>query len=258
MKKYYINRHFFFLVILIAGVSFSCKKDKESENISKVTTFVKIDLTGGKVYSHTINTPYSEPGYKATDIDQGNKDVTSQVLVDGEVNPNEAGVYPITYTVKNSDGFTTEEVRQVVVFDNSSVSDVDLAGTYNSKVLRTNTTSGASATRPAKDNEFYTITIKKITTGLFEIDDFLGGWYWIGSAYGADYAYDGLFVLKADNTISFVSANMAKGWEDGIVLDYTTGDASKYDPATGKVSIVSYMGSTTNLRFALTLEKQPE
>jgi hypothetical protein len=258
MKKYKINRNFLFLMVLIAGISFSCKKDKESENISKVTTFVKIDLTGGLIYSHTLNTPYSEPGYKATDIAAGNKDVTTQVTVDGEVDPSEAGVYPITYTVKNTDGFTTEVVRQVVVFDNTSVSPVDLAGTYNSKVYRTNTSSGASATRPAADNSYYTITIKKITTGLFEIDDFLGGWYWIGSAYGADYAYNGLFVLKADNTIAFVSADMSKGWEDGIILDQNAGDASKYNPVTGQISIVSYMGTSPTLRFALTLTKQPE
>jgi hypothetical protein len=255
MKKSYISRTFLLFSLALAIFVTACNKDKESEGIAKVTTFAKIELVGGTTYSHTINTPYSEPGYSASDA---SGDLTSQVEVSGseDVDSNTAGVYPVTYTVTNKDGFKTVVVRNVVVFDNSSVSNTDISGSYASVVLRSNLSAGTSATRPSTGS--YTITLKKITTGLFSIDDFLGGWYWIGSAYGVDYAYSGLIVLKADNSIALVSADMDRGWGDGIILDPNSGEHSQYDPATNKLYLFSYMGSVNYLKFAVTLTKKEE
>jgi hypothetical protein len=259
MKRYHSNKTLLFLLAILFSITIACKKEKESEGLYKVTTFVKIDLVGGEIYSHMINTPYTEPGYTATDIADNNKIVTNQVIVSGSVVADEAGAYPITYTVNNSEGFTTTVVRLVVVFDNSSVSPTDFSGTYNSVISRTTTTTGAVAVRPPKPGDFYTITIKKITTGLFSIDDFLGGWYWYGSVgYGYDYAYPGLFVVKADNSIALVSADMDQGWGDGIILDPNPGEDSRYDPVSGNIYLFSYMGSVNYLKFAVTLSKQPE
>lgn len=261
MKRYHSNKTLLFLLAILFSITIACTKEKESEGISKVTTFVQIELTGGEIYSHRIGTPYTEPGFLATDIGDNNKIVTSSVIVTGsdDVDSDVAGVYPVTYSVNNSDGFNTTVVRQVVVFDNSSVSSVDLTGTYISNIVRTTFSTGVVGSRGPHE-----LNITKITTGLFSIEDFLGAWYWKGipsnpaTVYGIAYTYPGLFVLKGDNSIALVSGDENVPWGGHAILDLTPGDASHYNPATGQILLNSYMDNTPNYRFAVTLVKKPE
>lgn len=64
-------------------------------------------------------TAYQEPGYEATDNCDG--DITDKVEVTGELDMERAGVYTLTYTVKDSFGNTVSAARRVTVLPKSSV-----------------------------------------------------------------------------------------------------------------------------------------
>lgn len=71
--------------------------------------------------------------FKAIDNEDG--DITGNVVVSGDANFNKAGVYPITYTVIDSDGNETTKTREIKVVDmNDSIylSDIDWKSAVNS------------------------------------------------------------------------------------------------------------------------------
>ena len=58
-------------------------------------------------------------GVSATDAEDG--DLTGDIVVSGEVNTNKVGAYPLTYSMTDSDSNTTEEIRQVTVYNTAPV-----------------------------------------------------------------------------------------------------------------------------------------
>ena len=76
----------------------------------------EIFLNGGDTVVHTLNSPWFDSGYTATDSEDG--DLTSQVQVPGSIDVNLAGSYLFTYTVTDSDGLTTTVTRLVRVLNN--------------------------------------------------------------------------------------------------------------------------------------------
>ncbi len=72
-----------------------------------------IILTGSGNLIHTLNEPYTEPGYQATDLEDGN--ITANVQVTGSVDVNQTGLYQITYSVTDNAGQTVTLVRKVTV-----------------------------------------------------------------------------------------------------------------------------------------------
>lgn len=71
--------------------------------------------------------------YSATDIEDGN--ITSNVVVNGEVNFNKTGKYPITYTIKDSDENIVTKTRIVAVVDMEDykyLTDINWKSTNNS------------------------------------------------------------------------------------------------------------------------------
>ena len=62
---------------------------------------------------HNLNSPYFDPGVKAID---NNVDVSSSVVITGEVNVNEIGIYKKTYTYKDKTLTRTIEVKKMTSF----------------------------------------------------------------------------------------------------------------------------------------------
>lgn len=75
-----------------------------------------------------IGTSYTEQGYKAT---LNGEDYTSNVKTTGTVDSNQAGLYYITYSATNSDGFTVTATRTVAVCDPAITTDI--SGTYTTQ-----------------------------------------------------------------------------------------------------------------------------
>jgi hypothetical protein len=106
-------------VAMIAGVvSFSsCKKDD--------TTAPTITVTGGNAQTISLNGTWSNPSATAADDVDG--DLSASVTVGGDVvNPNQTGVYNVTYTVSDAAGNTATETVAVTVQNDAQA----FAGTY--------------------------------------------------------------------------------------------------------------------------------
>lgn len=75
----------------------------------------KITLSGKNIITIYQDQEYKEPGYKATDSNNG--DITNQVKVKGEVQTSKVGTYELIYTVNNSKNETAEAHRFIKVVE---------------------------------------------------------------------------------------------------------------------------------------------
>jgi len=229
------------LLFILSALFISCQ-DITTADVSHLTYYVDITLKGNAVMTVPVGGTFTDPGFTAT---EKGADVSSKVKVSGTVDASTVGAYTLTYSAVNKDGFPISASRLVIVYDQSTASSVDISGTYNSNILRTTTSNGTQLSRGP-----FTVTLKKIAEGVFSIDDMLGGWYAIGSAYGSSYAGSGYIALHVDNSISIISSTLP-GWGDTIEFYQT----SYYNPNTGNIYLFSDMVSTPKFQFAVTLTK---
>lgn len=80
--------------------------------VADITTPV-IVLAGGSTVNHPLDQTWIDPGYTATDAEDGN--LTANVFVSGMVNINQVGAYVITYTVADEAGNQGQAQRVVFV-----------------------------------------------------------------------------------------------------------------------------------------------
>ena len=132
--------HYIFVAALLILTN-SCEKDLTSEGVSKITTYVTYDLTGGPSVAIAKGHAFVDPGYKGT---EGTKDVTSTVKVEGSVDGMKVGMYTLVYSAVNSDGFSSSTERTVFIYDPSAPS-TDLTGDYLASVKRTLTPTSTPA-----------------------------------------------------------------------------------------------------------------
>jgi hypothetical protein len=118
-------------ILFISMAIFSCKKEdfdyKEGYvGVSKVTNYATFTMTGDKYVVVPKGGTYTEPGVKAK---EGDKDL--QVQTAGSVNTSAAGVYNLSYSAVNADGFSASTSRTVIVSDiGADAAAADLSGTY--------------------------------------------------------------------------------------------------------------------------------
>jgi hypothetical protein len=203
----------FLLTITAAFILSSC--DKESEGVSKVTTYATMEITGASTLFWQLGDSFVDPGCVAL---EGTTDISNKIVVESDVDATVGGFYTITYKVANSDGFWASTTRQVVVADLTD----PLNGYYKSSLKRTVISSGASANRGP-----FTVMVFAVGGGKYYIDDLIGGWYNYGSGYGPGYAGPGIVQKNGDNTLSLVSAS---NWTWGPCS--LTSTVSTVDPTT--------------------------
>lgn len=131
MKKTF---YLFFLTASLAWIA-GCKKD-ETAGVSRLVdvTSPGIELKGEDLIILPTGSAYTDPGAIGIDSLSGNKQTDLTPLTPPDVTV--PGLYPLTYRAKDANGFTSEIVRNVFVFDNTLtaghtlVTDEDLSGTY--------------------------------------------------------------------------------------------------------------------------------
>lgn len=228
------------LVLILIFLNYGCEKNLTSKGVSSITNYVTFDLTGGSTVLLPKGGTYSDPGYKAM---EGETDVTNVVTVESTVNGNQVGMYTVTYSALNKEGYASSIERTVIIYD-AAAPNVDLAGNYLSTVSRA---------APYSKGPYFdlTVSITKIAPGFFYISDFLGGFYDQGSAYkyGPTYAMTGYFSLNPDYTITLISSHVA-AWGDSL-RKLTLG---VYNPTTGSLSWHAFY--TANYDFTVTMDKQ--
>jgi len=223
-------------VAVLVVLSYSCKK--ETEGISKITNYITFELTGGPVVTFAKGS-YAEPGYTAM---EGTTDVTSEVTVDSNVNGNAVGLYSVTYSAVNAQGFPSSTERTVIIYDPTAPA-TDLSGTYKSNVQRV---------APARTFANLVVTIEKLAPGFFHVSDFIGGFYDQGAnyKYGPAYGFPGYFLLNANNTLTHLS-DFSPGWASQLD-NFANGT---YTPATSTLFWDAYwQGGAYD--FKVTLVKQ--
>jgi hypothetical protein len=147
------------ILFLLAFTSlFSCKKYTVTENdqyvgISKITYYVVLNLKGDAIMSLVKGDTYTDPG--ATSKANG-EDVP--YTADGTVDTNTPGLYVITYSAVNADGYSSSVSRQVVVLDAHENAGVDISGSYDYV--------GSST---------FTATITKVAEGVYTADNIWNG-----------------------------------------------------------------------------------
>src|SRR6476661_7213491 len=116
---------------LLAVLFVACNKDKihnteDQVGISRVTHFPVLTLNGDRYMTIEEGGTFTDPGIIAT---EGGAPIT--YTTDGSVNTGEVGVYDLTYTAVNKDGFPASLTRTVVIYSTeSSAAGNDLSGTY--------------------------------------------------------------------------------------------------------------------------------
>lgn len=122
-----------FLIILIAiAVLPACNKEPNfnypdgTVGISKITYFPLLSLKGSAYIAVAKGSAYTEPGINATA-----NGATIPFTTSGSVNVNTPGIYSLTYTATNADGFSASIRRTVIVYStDASAAANDLSGKY--------------------------------------------------------------------------------------------------------------------------------
>lgn len=203
---------------------------KASEGLTRLTYYPAIEIIGGEEVTVPVGSSYVDAGCTAT---IGDEDVTSQVVTESNVNTNKIGLYSVSYSATNVDGFGKTVTRTVIVYDPNVTTDISGSKTLQAGSHRYRTDTGA--TTPFAD---YPITLTYVGPGIFYCNDFLGGWYEQRAGYGAAYACSGYISLNSDNTITMLSSSILP-WGD--TLDWMHDGV--YDPVTGTTTwVVCYAG----------------
>lgn len=207
MKKLFI------LALSVIALATSCVKVDHAEG-QKVTYYPIITLQGDNPYITSVGGSYVDPGYTAT---LNGEDVSDIVTLDSTVDMSEMGLYDVTYTATNEDGFSASEKRTVIVANPGHIDTV-----YESYVQY----SGRSFKNP--------FVLEETAPGQYFIKDIMGGYYCLGrypgyDAYGYDFWAEGSFSINEDNSLTLLNVG---SWYFKSNFDYSTFTGS-YDPATG-------------------------
>jgi hypothetical protein len=156
-KKTAMKYKIFFLSLLVALVS-ACNKDTITQNDhqvgeSTVTYYVVLTLNGQPTMSVVKGTSFTDPGVQATENGQPVNYTTT-----GSVDVSTSGLYVLTYSAVNQDGYASSISRNVVVIDAPPASDVDISGSYSYV--------GSST---------YTSTVSMVAPGVYSTDNIWSG-----------------------------------------------------------------------------------
>ena len=163
------------LILLLSAallvMATSC--EKTSANHTLIVDYPIITLLGDNPYVIQLGGGYTEPGYTATLAGQ---DYTSHVTIDSNVNPDIPGIYNVSYSASNPDGYSWTLNRDVYVLNPGGVANVYLSNCWNN-----------SGSRNYKN---IPIVISPISDGVYEIEDLLGGYYFAGVYPGYEPTYN--------------------------------------------------------------------
>lgn len=159
-------------LILLAFAGMSCEDDSTAD-ISRITYYPTFSMEGDDVLVHIAGDPYTDPGVTALEgedeIEVTKSVVQSKFIVPGMTQPGDVqyatlsevdedvpGMYTVTYTAVNKDGYSGTTQRIVFVLADEPDPSVDLSGTY---------TSGTSPTS----------VVTKVADGVFFATNVWGG-----------------------------------------------------------------------------------
>lgn len=153
------------MVVLVSGLLFtSCDADS-SANVSKVTYYANLTMNGDALVVLTQGQTYTENG-----VDAEADGKTLEVKIAGTVDTNKPGVYKLTYSALNSDGFPASVVRTVVILSNQP-STINLEGSFVRGANVNNVTKLEDRKYVCDNATGYNVANDNITLVFYNIDD---------------------------------------------------------------------------------------
>lgn len=226
----------YLLVPVLAVALWSC--DKSTEGLTRITYYPTLEVLGEQTVVLNVGETYTDEGCYA---ELNGEDVSSEVIVSSNVDNTTPGIYSISYTVYNADGFSTTASRTVYVVNPNSIATIYIG----ESMVGSNHYTGAE------------IYITDNGDGTYHLDDIMGGFMFAGLNPGFEPAYDFHaevdFALNADNSVTLTSE--IGSWYFGDTGDVVLGlNSGAYDPATRTFTLnLSYNGSPmTVILVALT------
>ncbi|WP_418696340.1 BT_2262 family domain-containing protein [Bacteroides sp.] len=175
--------------------------DDSTSGMTRITYYPELTLDGATTIYLDKGEAFVEPGYSAV---MNGEDVTDDVKVTSTVDTSKSGIYTVSYSIVNADGFSSTSSRKVIVMDPSDPvegfydTDPNCYRDYNGQ-----TPYGAS----------YELMVISNNDGTYTVEDLLGGWYYYRANYGPNYALSGVITVAADGTVKLVSSYLI-GWGD--------------------------------------------
>lgn len=198
MKSSKFFKYLFVLAFL--SVMYSC--EKQTEGLSRVTNYVKLELKGEPCIFFEKGKPFDDPGVVAL---KNGVDVSSSVVVNPKVDGTVTGVFQVTYTAVNEDGFPSSVTRQVICYDPACPI---ATGKYDVSGVRT------SKGTPSSFGG-YQLIVAGLSPDKIWVEDLLGGFYCYGRGIGALYSCrDELNIVG--NTLTHTGAGAVPAWGDAI------------------------------------------
>ena len=173
------------LILLSSFFLLSCEKDDSTVNISSITSYPNFTMSGEDLVVTWVGAGFTDPGVTAEAegndlpvttairaayfIEPGNTQPPA-VQYGNTIDATKPGIYTVTYSATNPDGFAGSTTRTIIVLDKQPDPTVDLSGSYT------------SGTSPAS-------TITKVADGVFYATNFWGG--------GSTVVLDG-YILTSD------------------------------------------------------------
>lgn len=205
------NRILTILCAVAAIVATGCSKDIDPIDI---TYYADIQLQGDNPYVVQLGQSYAEPGFVAL---LNGEDYSSNVTISSNVDTSKPGIYSVTYSAVNPDGFQSSVSRNVYVLNPGGIANVYLS----------------NCSMGARNYKNIPTVISEVSDGVYEIDDMCGGFYYAGRYPGYEPTYDfhadTQFTLGEDGSIHVTKVG---NWYFKNSFDYTS-ITGGYDAATG-------------------------
>lgn len=227
-----MNKLIYSLLVVCSVLCFSSCEDETSQDPSVITYYATLELQGDATVFWPKGQAWVDPGYTS---EMKGEDVTDQVEADVP-DVNTPGVYDLTYSIVNEDGFAVYDSRRVIIYDATD----DRIGGITFWTLDNSLSFRNYEGTISKYKGAFEIYIIAKGDNEYIISDFLAGWYDQGAGYGDAYTMKGTFKLNDDNTITPLSGSVA-GWGDSM----DGMDSAVFNPETGTISYnVAYAGMT--------------
>ena len=212
-----------------ALLAVSC--EKTTEGLTGITYYPVIEINGGTQVIY-VGEEYSDPGCTAV---MNGEDITDQVTVADNIDNTTIGIYTVSYSAANEQGFSASATRDVYVVAESGISNL-----YVGQLTAPDGEVMSGGTHMITDNG----------DGTYTLDDVMGGYYcWYTypgyDAMGYDFFAEADFTVDAAGAISQVGDAGDWYFASDVELFIIDGE---YDAGTGVITInTSYNGKTLNI-----------
>lgn len=205
-----------FLILTIIPLLFSCE-DKETEDISTVTSVPHMELLGDNPMVVIKGAEFEDPGIYAEEYTSDGDTIKDKEFKRlNDVDPDVSGAYKVTYMIENQDGNPFYIDRTVSVVQGFDVFEIP-EGTY-------------TGYREGYGEVAQGIEIEKNNTGIYNISDLLAGFYEQYFAYGPDFKAPGILIIEENGDM-----RSELGYTEGFGTSVSTSNL-EFDPDANTIS----------------------